>query len=90
MHFSIACVLQGRLLTPPPVQVGPRTFKIELQEGRNRQIRKMCEALGYHVVKLHRDSVSGITLSNLREGQWLPLTSAEMRVVNSVLADAVA
>jgi pseudouridine synthase len=70
------------------LQVGPRSFKIELQEGRNRQIRKMCEALGYNVVKLHRDSVSGITLSNLQEGKWLPLTRAEMIVINSVLADA--
>jgi hypothetical protein len=42
---------------------GARSFEIVLQEGRNRQIRRMCEAVGHKVVSLHRASFMGITAS---------------------------
>jgi 23S rRNA pseudouridine2604 synthase len=68
--------------------VDQRKFRITLQEGRNRQIRRMCEALGYTVRQLHREEVAGITLNGLRGGQWKQLSVAEMRVVIQVLSDA--
>ena len=70
------------------IQVGARTFEIILEEGRNRQIRKMCEALGYVVQVLHRTQVAGITLSGLNPGQWANLAEEELRVVRQVLSDA--
>lgn len=58
--------------------LGPRRFKIVLTEGRNRQIRRMCTALGYRVVSLHRTRIMDITLGTLSEGQWRNLTTTEL------------
>ena len=52
-----------------------------LTEGRNRQIRRMCAALGYEVLALHRTSFAGIELKGLGENEWLELTDAEMKVI---------
>ena len=68
------------------LQVDDRTFRIQLQEGRNRQIRKMCEALGYRVLELHREQVAGITLKGLQQGRWKALSVGEMAVVNRVIS----
>jgi len=56
-----------------------RWIKLEIiiQEGRNRQIRRMCEAIGCLVIKLKRISLGKINLGNLREGQWRHLSSEE-------------
>ena len=58
-------------------RVGPRDFRIILTEGRNRQIRRMCRALGYGVDTLHRIRIMHITLGGLRAGQWKYLTEEE-------------
>ena len=55
----------------------PRRFKIVLKQGLNRQIRRMCEALGYNVVKLVRVRVMNIRLGKLREGSYRDLSKAE-------------
>ncbi|WKZ29431.1 MAG: pseudouridine synthase [Patescibacteria group bacterium] len=52
-------------------------FRITITEGKNRQIRRMCEALGYSVLKLVRVRVAGVELGELAEGDWRPLTAAE-------------
>lgn len=54
-----------------------KTFLITLQEGRNRQIRRMAEVLGYKVIKLHRIRMGPLHLKNLPSGQWRHLTNAE-------------
>ena len=56
---------------------GPREFRLILTEGRNRQIRRMCEALGYRVTALHRIRVMNITLEGLGAGQWTNLSDRE-------------
>jgi 23S rRNA pseudouridine2604 synthase len=66
-------------------RVGPRDFRIILTEGRNRQIRRMCQALGYRVVTLHRTRIMHITIDGLRAGQWQYLTEREQ----SALLEAV-
>ncbi len=58
-------------------RVGPRDFRIILTEGRNRQIRRMCQALGYRVDTLHRIRIIHITIDGLRVGQWKYLTDEE-------------
>ncbi|MGL4821117.1 MAG: 23S rRNA pseudouridine(2604) synthase RluF [Bacilli bacterium] len=52
-------------------------FTIILTEGMNRQIRRMCEALGYEVVRLQRIRIMNIHLGNLPIGQWRDLTKKE-------------
>jgi 23S rRNA pseudouridine2604 synthase len=50
-----------------------------LTEGRNRQIRRMCQAVGYRVVALHRVRIMHITLAGLPSGTWKPLSLREQQ-----------
>jgi len=59
-------------------RLGPRRFRIVLTEGRNRQIRRMCQALGYRVAALHRVRIMHVTIHGLMPGQWKPLTTDEL------------
>jgi len=54
-------------------------FRIVLVQGLNRQIRRMCEALGYHVVTLRRERIMNISLGRLKSGHWRNLTGAELK-----------
>lgn len=58
--------------------VGARVFHIVLTQGLNRQIRKMCSALGYEVVALKRIRIMHIELGHLKVGRWRNLTDAEI------------
>lgn len=57
-------------------------FRIILTQGLNRQIRRMCEFLGYDVVKLKRTRIMNIKLDKLATGHWRMLTSNEIKVLN--------
>ncbi len=59
-------------------QLGPRYFNIVLTQGLNRQIRRMCEALDYKVLKLKRIRVLNIMLGDLPRGKWRELTKEEL------------
>lgn len=72
-------VILGRPTRPCVVtRTGPRDFRIILTEGRNRQIRRMCQALGYRVVRLHRIRIMNVVIGNLQPGQWRNLTEREL------------
>ncbi|CAM4368388.1 23S rRNA pseudouridine(2604) synthase RluF [Paenibacillus alkaliterrae] len=58
-------------------RVTDRVFRIILTEGRNRQIRRMCEAFGYHVRRLQRQRIMNIHLGGLQVGKWRDLTEDE-------------
>lgn len=60
-------------------KLSERSFKIILTQGLNRQIRRMCEALGYEVVKLQRIRVLNIMLGDLKRGAWRYLEDRELR-----------
>ncbi len=60
---------------------GKYTFRIVLTQGLNRQIRRMCEALGYQVRSLKRVRVVNIELGNLKPGEYRELTAAERSVL---------
>ncbi|TDQ29834.1 23S rRNA pseudouridine(2604) synthase RluF [Tenacibaculum caenipelagi] len=64
------------------------TFKITLVQGLNRQIRRMCEYLGYEVTKLKRTRIMNVTLGNLKVGEWRELTSKEMDEINKLVASS--
>jgi|JI10StandDraft_1071094.scaffolds.fasta_scaffold84469_2 23S rRNA pseudouridine2604 synthase len=59
-------------------RVAAKVFRIVLTQGLNRQIRKMCEALGYEVVALQRTRIMHIELGHLKPGRWRNLTEAEV------------
>jgi len=59
----------------------PREIGIELHEGRNRQIRRMLEALEHEIIGLDRISYAGLTTRGLRRGQWRALTRKETRTL---------
>ena len=58
-------------------RVSKYVFKIILEQGLNRQIRRMCSALGYSVKRLQRIRIMNIHLGNLKVGQWRDLTEKE-------------
>jgi len=57
--------------------IGEKNFKIILKQGLNRQIRRMCSALGYKVVYLKRIRIMNLTLDNLNKGQYRILSDDE-------------
>lgn len=59
-------------------RIGKYTFSIILTQGLNRQIRRMCEALGYQVKELVRLRIMNIELGNLKEGEYRKLTDEEL------------
>ena len=59
-------------------RTGNRSFNLILVQGLNRQIRRMCEALGYTVTKLRRIRINNIRIGDLQPGQWRELTQAEI------------
>lgn len=69
----------GIVTRPAKVErTGPRTFLITLTEGKNRQIRRMCEALGCEVRRLRRVRVGDVRLGDLSDGEWRFLTEKEI------------
>jgi len=70
--------LDGRQLKPAKVTlVGDRRLRFVLKEGRNRQIRRMCELVGLTVVDLFRVRIGPLKLGDLPEGRWRALTPQE-------------
>ncbi|HSQ90210.1 23S rRNA pseudouridine(2604) synthase RluF [Romboutsia sp.] len=59
-------------------KVNNRTFKIVLSQGLNRQIRRMCDAFGYEVIKLQRVRIMDLTLKGIAPGKWRKLTPKEV------------
>ena len=70
--------LDGRQLRPAEVDlIADQRLRFVLREGRNRQIRRMCELVELKVVDLFRVRVGSLTLGDMPEGRWRPLTAAE-------------
>jgi 23S rRNA pseudouridine2604 synthase len=70
--------LDGRQLRHAKIaQLGPQKLRFVLKEGRNRQIRRMCELVGLHVVDLLRVRIGPLRLGDLPEGRWRVLTPEE-------------
>jgi 23S rRNA pseudouridine2604 synthase len=61
------------------IRVGPAEFRIVLTQGLNRQIRRMCSALGWRVKRLVRERIMHIRLGELPPGRWRELSPEEIR-----------
>ncbi len=66
-------------------KISERTFSIILTQGLNRQIRRMCEALGYRVRKLKRIRVLNIELGDLQSGKWRHLSESEIQNLKAII-----
>ena len=91
-RLQTGIVLDGRRTAPAEVQIVsqnegsaeqlPRTvIEITIYEGRNRQIRRMCEALSLEVIRLKRIAFGGIKLGMLPAGKWRHLEPREVRTL---------
>ncbi|HCC00812.1 MAG TPA: pseudouridine synthase [Ruminococcaceae bacterium] len=83
-QLTLGVVIDGRKTLPAKVSVlrsgsDRSVLELVLYEGRNRQIRKMCEAVGLEVARLSRVSVGNVRLGGLHSGHWRELSEKEVR-----------
>lgn len=83
-QLTTGIVIDDRKTAPAQVRVVTKeesrvVLEIILYEGRNRQIRKMCEALGLEVARLKRTAIGSIKLGMLKQGAWRELSEDEVR-----------
>lgn len=62
-------------------QPAPNLVRLTIHEGRNRQVRRMCDAIGHPVVRLVRTRIGPLTDTTLAPGEWRPLTQDEVRAL---------
>jgi 23S rRNA pseudouridine2605 synthase len=71
--------LDDGMTAPASVRrLGPSKLEVVLHEGRKHQVKRMCEAVGHPVKRLHRPVYAGLTLAGLRKGEWRELTADEV------------
>lgn len=75
--------LDGYAIRPPKVKLiraegGKARFQVTIHEGRNRQVRRMCEAAGMHCTRLRRIKEGSLSLGDLPLGKWRHLTAEEV------------
>jgi len=76
--------IMGVMTRPCRIQrAGQNAFRIVLTQGLNRQIRRMCSALGYQVRSLERVRIANVTLDGLARGAWRPLRADELARLRS-------
>lgn len=68
---------------------GRTVLEFTIKEGKNRQIRKMCDAVSLTVKRLRRTSVGGVKLGMLKPGEYADLTKEEMRILRSAMGQKV-
>jgi 23S rRNA pseudouridine2605 synthase len=82
LHRGVS--LEGRRTGPADVVLlgessGHATLRVTIREGRNRQVRNMCESIGHPVTQLRRVAIGPITDTRLKPGAWRDLTEEEVR-----------
>jgi 23S rRNA pseudouridine2605 synthase len=68
----------GRTAPAHVRRLAPSRIELSLHEGRNRQVRRMCEAVGHPAIRLHRSRYAGLTLEGLEPGRWRELEPSEV------------
>lgn len=85
--------IDGKMTLPATVivkkkQQGRVVLLMTIKEGRNRQIRRMCEAVGLEVARLRRISAGPVKLGMLKPGAWRELTAEELRALRTAIGKA--
>ncbi len=88
--LSSGVVIDGRKTLPANITVLSQeenrvVLLMVIREGRNRQIRKMCEALGIEVARLRRIGIGPVKLGMLKPGTWRELTAEEIKALKNVI-----
>lgn len=86
-------VLDGRKTLPAEVHIIEKAenrtvLHFVITEGRNRQIRRMCESVGLNVIRLKRTEIAGVKLGMLKIGKWRELNEKEMKHLTNVSASS--
>ena len=76
----------GRTAPAKVAQLDARLLRITIHEGRNRQIRRMCDAIGHPVLRLVRTRIGPLTDRTLKPGEWRALTQDEVRSLERAVA----
>jgi 23S rRNA pseudouridine2605 synthase len=76
----------GRTAPAKVAVLGDRLLRITIHEGRNRQVRRMCEAVGHPVLRLVRTRIGPLTDRTLQPGTWRALTQDEVRALERATA----
>jgi 23S rRNA pseudouridine2605 synthase len=90
VKLSEGVEIDGRMTMPATVNVlskqeGRVVLLITIKEGRNRQIRRMCEAVGLEVARLRRVSLGPLKLGMLKPGAYRELTAEELRAIRNAI-----
>jgi 23S rRNA pseudouridine2605 synthase len=87
-RLSKGVMIDGQRTSPAEVvTLGPGHLRITVHEGRNRQVRKMCDAIGHPVDELRRVAIGPIRDSRLKSGQWRDLTTKEIESLKRTTND---
>lgn len=92
---ALRALREGVVLEDGPTAVaqvsrlGPGLIRIVIHEGRNRQVRRMCAAVGHPVLRLARSRIGPLTDRQLRPGQFRPMTVSEVRSLEAATAAPV-
>ena len=86
IRLARSITLDGYTIRPPQVRLlkeqGQKAqFQVTIHEGRNRQVRRMCEAAGMHCTRLRRIQEGSLSLGNLPLGKWRYLTEEEVKAL---------
>lgn len=92
VKLSDGVIIDDRKTLPANVTVltqeqGRVVLQVVIREGRNRQVRKMCEAVGLEVARLKRTAIGPVKLGMLKPGTYRELTSEELRALRSAMGD---
>ena len=93
VQLSEGVEIDGKKTLPATIVVkekepGRVVLLMTIKEGRNRQIRKMCEAVGLEVARLRRISIGPLKLGMLKPGTWRELTAEELRALRTAIGKA--
>ena len=88
-RFRNGLIIDGQKTAPAEIKISKNfdedcILEISIHEGKNRQVRKMCEAINHPVKKLKRIKVGEIELGNLEEGRWRHLNDKEIDYITSI------
>ena len=75
----------GRTAPARARRLGPGRIELTIHEGRKHQVKRMCEAVGHPVRRLHRSGYAGLDLRGLAPGEWRDLTAEEVAALRRLV-----